>query len=495
MSTVGLVVDRIDEKRAAFHQYLASSGVISALSKALIKLYEEPHKPDDPVNFVRRHMGSEDFFILGDGKVQNAEEELVLSSLLEKKGDETEEVTVIDNDEIKMAESEVKSEVEQVASAEEDDKPPEDTETANTNAVEGTEGADDKTTDEEVDQLRADFEKMKSNEECDSMLKKHLTDEIFENLRNVNVDDGGVSLGDCIKSGLENHDSVLGIYATNLQCYDQFSEIFDPVIEAYHGFGKEAVQANNDWGDPQAFELFSENDEVVVSIRIGCTRNMEEYPVVCRMSEDNLNESLAKIKTTTEGFEDGTKGTFYLMSDLTEDNEAELKDIGGLMDNTDKYLSSASVYQNWPTGRGVFVADDKLMIIQVNAEDHLKFIARESSKDFGKIYQRLVDTVTLFELPLIRHDRLGWLTFCPSNLGTSLNIAVELKLPKLHSNPDKLQEIITSSPIQLKITDSGADSTYTLTNQTTLTECSEFELAKQFYDVVQAIIEFETSAE
>ncbi|KAG4079650.1 hypothetical protein HA402_010430 [Bradysia odoriphaga] len=290
----------IDEKRAAFHQYLASSGVISALSKALIKLYEEPHKPDDPVNFVRRHMGSEDFFILGDGKVQNAEEELVLSSLLEKKSDETEEVTVIDNEEIKKVESEVKTEVEQVASAEEDDKQMEDTQTVNTDAVEGTEEANDKTTDEEVDQLRADFEKMKSNEECDSLLKNHLTDEIFENLRNVNVD-SGVTLDDCIKSGLKNHDSVLGIYAANLQCYDQFSEIFDPVIEAYHGFGKEAVQPNTDWGDPQTFELFNENDEVVLSIRISCARNLEEYPVVCRMNEDNLNESLAKVRITVPG--------------------------------------------------------------------------------------------------------------------------------------------------------------------------------------------------
>lgn len=204
---------------------------------------------------------------------------------------------------------------------------------------------------------------------------------------------------------------------------------------------------------------------------------------------------------------------FYQMADLSEDQEAELKDIGALIGDQDKYLSSANVFQNWPTGRGVFVANDKAMTIHVNAEDHLKFTAKESNKDFGmscchdrsvfqdpflpigKIYQRLVDTVALFELPFVRHDRLGWLTFSPSNLGTSLNIAVELRLPKLHSNPDKLQEIIQGSAIQLKLADTGEENTYTLTNQATLTECSEFELAQQFYGIVQAIIEFETSAE
>lgn len=71
------------------------------------------------------------------------------------------------------------------------------------------------------------------------------------------------------------------------------------------------------------------------------------------------------------------------MTDLTDDQEAELKNVDGLMDNQDKHLSSASVYQSWPTGRGVFVTDDKSIILCVNGEDHLKFISKESSNDFG----------------------------------------------------------------------------------------------------------------
>lgn len=112
----------------------------------------------------------------------------------------------------------------------------------------------------------------------------------------------------------------------------------------------------------------------------------------------------------------------------------------------------------------------------------------------GKVYQRLVDTVSLFELPFVRHDRLGWLTFSPANLGTALNIAIDLKLPKLYSNPDKLQEIITSSPIQIKLLENESDSLYTLCNQSTM-GYSEFDLAKQFYELVQAIIECENSLE
>lgn len=83
-------------------------------------------------------------------------------------------------------------------------------------------------------------------------------------------------------------------------------------------------------------------------------------------------------------FDDSSKGTLYVMSDLTDDQETELKSVGGLMENTDKHLSSANVYQQWPVGRGVFLTDDKSIIIQINGEDHLKFMSTESDKNFGK---------------------------------------------------------------------------------------------------------------
>lgn len=238
-------------------------------------------------------MGSEDFFILGDGKVQNAEEELVLSSLIDKKSEETETTeTVISNVEVEN----VLPEDNQGVSEDEDVKQTsEGTEADNVDVVEEIEESGE-TTVQDVDQLISEFQKFKSNEDCNSILKTHLTDETFEKLKNINGDDGAV-LYDCIKSGLENHDSVLGIYATDLQLYDQFSDIFDPVLETYHGFGKENVQPNSDWGDSQIFQPFNGNGECVVSIRMNCMRNIQDYPVVSKMEEKDLNDSLAKVKS------------------------------------------------------------------------------------------------------------------------------------------------------------------------------------------------------
>lgn len=89
---------------------------------------------------------------------------------------------------------------------------------------------------------------------------------------------------------------------------------------------------------------------------------------------------------------------------------------------------------------------------------------------------------------------MGWLTFSPSNLGTALSISVDLKLSKLYSDADKLQDIIKASPIQVKLSESGADGTYTLYNQSTM-GFSEFDLTKHFYDIIRALIDCESSVE
>lgn len=46
----------METKREEFRKYLERAGVIDGLSKALIKLYEEPNKPNDAVRFVRQYM-------------------------------------------------------------------------------------------------------------------------------------------------------------------------------------------------------------------------------------------------------------------------------------------------------------------------------------------------------------------------------------------------------------------------------------------------------
>ena len=47
----------VDEKREEFRQYLERGGVMDALTRALVALYEENEKPPEPVDYVRKALG------------------------------------------------------------------------------------------------------------------------------------------------------------------------------------------------------------------------------------------------------------------------------------------------------------------------------------------------------------------------------------------------------------------------------------------------------
>lgn len=46
-----------DSKREEYRKYLEKTGVIDALTKVLVMLYEEPEKPENALEFLQKHLG------------------------------------------------------------------------------------------------------------------------------------------------------------------------------------------------------------------------------------------------------------------------------------------------------------------------------------------------------------------------------------------------------------------------------------------------------
>ena len=46
-----------EAKKEEFRKYLEKSNVIDALTKALVNLYEEPERPDKPVEYIKKVLG------------------------------------------------------------------------------------------------------------------------------------------------------------------------------------------------------------------------------------------------------------------------------------------------------------------------------------------------------------------------------------------------------------------------------------------------------
>jgi protein arginine kinase len=83
--------------------------------------------------------------------------------------------------------------------------------------------------------------------------------------------------------------------------------------------------------------------------------------------------------------------------------------------------------------RGLVFTDDESLGLMVNEEDHLRIQSFASGFDLGTAFRRAndLDDQLAPELLLAYHERLGYLTACPTNLGTGMRVSVLIHLPGL----------------------------------------------------------------
>jgi len=99
-----------------------------------------------------------------------------------------------------------------------------------------------------LDKLESGYAKL-AESDSKSLLKKYLTKEIFDQLKTRKTSFGSTLL-DVIQSGLES----VGIYAPDAEAYTVFAELFDPIIDDYHGgFKKTDKHPPKDFGDVDYF--------------------------------------------------------------------------------------------------------------------------------------------------------------------------------------------------------------------------------------------------
>lgn len=442
----------IEERREEFREYLEKSGVVDALTAALVKLYEEPEKPECAVKFVRHRMC----------ETAPTEEQY---DELKTKFDET----VAKNSDLKRK-------------------------------LRSAMGNIKRTQSEVFQMLDEGMQKLEEDENCTSLLKKFLSRDIFDQLKEVRTETFKSTLLDCIQSGLENHDSGCGIYAPDADAYTDFAVLFDPIIEDYHmEFDATSEQPQFDWGHPSEILNIDPDNKYIVSTRVRCGRSLEGYPFNPKMTEEQYEEIMTKVREILENMEDEYKGTFYPLEGMDKELQQKLIDDHFLFKEGDRFQESARATRFWPVGRAIYLNDDKTFLVWVNEEDHLRFISMQSGGDLGTIYRRLIEGVDIVaeHLPFARHERLGYLTFCPTNLGTTIRASVHIRLPKLVAS-DRLQELADQYRLQVRGTSGehteSVGGVYDISNKRRL-GLTEFEAVKELYDGITAIIKAETELE
>ncbi|EPB79689.1 arginine kinase [Ancylostoma ceylanicum] len=352
-----------------------------------------------------------------------------------------------------------------------------------------------------IKKIEDGYTKLQNAKDCHSLLKKYLTKQVVDQLKDKKTK-LGATLWDVIQSGVANLDSGVGVYAPDAEAYTLFKPLFDPLIQDYHnGFSPSQKQPATDLGEGKTAQLVDLDPEgkFINSTRVRCGRSLAGYPFNPCLTEANYLEMEGKVKKIFENIKDPElQGTYYPLDGMTKEVQTQLIKDHFLFKEGDRFLQAANACRYWPKGRGIFHNKNKTFLVWANEEDHLRIISMQNGGNVGQVLERLIKGVKTIEAqaPFSRDDRLGWLTFCPSNLGTTVRASVHIRLPKISAKPD-FKKICDDLKLQIRgIHGEHSDSeggVYDISNKARL-GLTEFEAVKQMYDGVKHLIELEKKA-
>ncbi|GAB6023585.1 hypothetical protein CHUAL_008356 [Chamberlinius hualienensis] len=347
-----------------------------------------------------------------------------------------------------------------------------------------------------IDKLEEAFKTLQNADNCKSLLKKYLSKEVFDSVKGLKTG-MGASLLDVIQSGVANLDSGVGIYAPDAESYTLFAPLFNPIIEDYHGgFKSTDKHPAKDWGDVDTFGDLDPEGSYIISTRVRCGRSLQGYPFNPCLTEAQYVEMEQKVSGTLSSLTDELKGVYYPLTGMTKEVQQKLIDDHFLFKEGDRFLQTANACRYWPTGRGIYHNDNKTFLVWCNEEDHLRIISMQMGGNLGEVYRRLVHAVNEIEkkIPFSHDDRLGFLTFCPTNLGTTVRASVHIQLPKLALDKNKLEEVAAKFNLQVRGTrgehTESEGGVYDISNKRRM-GLTEFEAVKEMYEGIKEMIKIE----
>ncbi len=151
--------------------------------------------------------------------------------------------------------------------------------------------------------------------------------------------------------------------------------------------------------------------------------------------------------------------------------------------------------------RGVAIDDNEQVSLMINEEDHLRIQVLKSGFDLTTAWEKInsIDDLIESQVTYAFHDRLGYLTACPTNVGTGMRVSVMLHLPALviTRQIDKLFRSLQKISLAVRgLYGEGSQAMgdfYQISNQITLGRTEE-DLVKQVSEVVPSIIDYERKA-
>ena len=279
-----------------------------------------------------------------------------------------------------------------------------------------------------------------------------------------------------VNSGAQNPDSGTGCYAMQPGDYERFRPFLSRVIADYHGVSADAKHVT-DWtltgveGLPDDGVLdLARLGLPALSMRVRVGRNLADFPLPGAMSADDRRRLEDRMCLAFSELQKTFGGRYHSLTPghkdfIDEAKYQELVDAHFMFKDmaNDSYLVAAGIASDWPIGRGCYVSEDKGFIIWVGEEDHLRIMCMKKGTVLNEVFDRLksaLDTVESIEGLKFAHSELfGYVTSCPTNLGTGMRASVHVQLPNLTKDGTDKKAKEVAKPLGLSVRGLGGEHT------------------------------------
>ena len=170
-------------------------------------------------------------------------------------------------------------------------------------------------------------------------------------------------------------------------------------------------------------ETATTESDVVVSTRIRLARNVEGYPFVGRMRETQAAELADRLR---EGILGAGFGKDFRYISLRESSRV-CRDL-----LLERHLISREL-AGGKLDRGVAFSEPETVGLMVNEEDHLRIQVLLPGFALDEAWSRIsaIDRALESRIDFAHRDDFGYLTACPTNIGTGMRVSVMVHLPAL----------------------------------------------------------------
>lgn len=233
--------------------------------------------------------------------------------------------------------------------------------------------------------------------------------------------------------------------------------------------------------------------KIVLTSRIRLARNIADIPFPHKLEETNAEIVIDKVNEAIVNNQVNDELQFRLVR-LGKTSSIKR------MSMVEEHLISKEHANNYKNA-AVLISEDSSISIMINEEDHIRLQVMEKGFDLKGIYETAskLDDILEDKLNFAYDNKLGYLTSCPTNLGTGIRASVMLHLPALTfiNNMDNITETVNQVGMTIRgfygEGSSAMGNIYQLSNQITL-GLSEEEIINNIIGVTKKIISNEENA-